>query len=289
MTTTTQEPSPSLPSLSLSAAQRPHPATPPRPDSQVDAATRIQQQLDQISHWVTEPPAPFFPDHFVSIVIPVYNEEQTILSVVEQVLRLPLKMELIVVDDGSCDGTAQRLAAIAPLDGVRVLSHPKNRGKGAAIRSGLQVAEGDFIVIQDADLEYDSSEIISLLLPLANGTADAVYGSRFIVGRPADCGRLQYWGNRLLTCLSNQSLGLKLTDMETCYKAFSRWTLEGMTLQENRFGFEPEVTARLAHLGARIREMPVSYRPRSWAQGKKIGWRDLLSALRCIVRYRWAN
>jgi cellulose synthase/poly-beta-1,6-N-acetylglucosamine synthase-like glycosyltransferase len=211
------------------------------------------------------------------------------VSVVEAVLRLPLNVEVVIVDDGSRDGTRHRLAAISGLEGVRVLYHAKNQGKGAALRTGLAAAEGDFVVIQDADLEYDPSEIVPLLLPLANGAADVVYGSRFIAGRPSGCSRLQYWGNRFLTGLSNQTLGLQLTDMETCYKAMTRWTVDSLELKENRFGFEPEVTARLAHMGARIKEMPVTYRPRSWKQGKKIGFGDLASALRCIFKYSWAR
>lgn len=258
-------------------------------DSAVDIIAQVERQLDQLERLVARPKAPFLPDYLVSIVIPVYNEEKTILPVVEAVLRLPLNVEVVIVDDGSRDGTRHRLAAIAGLEGVRVLYHAKNQGKGAALRTGLAAAEGDFVVIQDADLEYDPSEIVPLLLPLANGAADVVYGSRFIAGRPSGCSRLQYWGNRFLTGLSNQTLGLELTDMETCYKAMTRWTVDSLQLKENRFGFEPEVTARLAHMGARIKEMPVTYRPRSWKQGKKIGFGDLASALRCIFKYSWAR
>lgn len=258
-------------------------------DSAIDIIAQVEQQLDQLERLVARPKAPFLPEYLVSIVIPVYNEEQTILPVVEAVLRLPLNVEVVIVDDGSRDGTRHRLAAIAGLEGVRVLYHAKNQGKGAALRTGLAAAEGDFVVIQDADLEYDPSEIVPLLLPLANGAADVVYGSRFIAGRPSGCSRLQYWGNRFLTGLSNQTLGLQLTDMETCYKAMTRWTVDSLQLKENRFGFEPEVTARLAHMGARIKEMPVTYRPRSWKQGKKIGFGDLASALRCIFKYSWAR
>jgi len=255
----------------------------------LDIITQVEQQLDQLQQMLERPKAPFLPDHFVSVVIPVYNEQATILQVVESVLRLPLDLEVIIVDDGSRDGTRERLAAIEDLAGVRVIYHDQNQGKGAALRTGLSAAEGDLVVIQDADLEYQSSEIVSLLLPLANGAADAVYGSRFIAGRPRSCSFWQYWGNRFLTGLSNQTLGLQLTDMETCYKAFSRWTIDSLQLAENRFGFEPEVTAKLANMGARIREMPVSYQPRTWRQGKKIGMLDLLSAIRCIFRYSWAN
>ncbi len=255
----------------------------------VDIITQVEQQLDNIQRMLDKPKAAFLPDHFVSIIIPVYNEKATILEVVESVLRLPLNMEVIIVDDGSSDGTRDRLSAIAGLEGVQVILHEANMGKGAALRTGLAAAAGDFVVIQDADLEYNSSEIVALLLPLANGTADAVYGSRFVAGRPRNCSKIQYWGNRLLTGLSNQTLGLRLTDMETCYKAFSRWTVDSLQLKENRFGFEPEVTARLANMGARIKEMPVSYRPRTWRQGKKIGIFDLLSAIRCIFRYKWST
>jgi glycosyltransferase involved in cell wall biosynthesis len=251
----------------------------------VDIITRVEEQLAHLDRLLERPKAPFLPQHFVSVVIPVYNEQATILQVVEAVLRQPLHLEVIIVDDGSTDGTRDRLAAIAGLEGVRVIYHDRNQGKGAALRTGLAAADGDFVVIQDADLEYDPSEIVALLLPLANGAADVVYGSRFVAGRPKNCSRLQYWGNRFLTGLSNQTLGIQLTDMETCYKAFSRWTVDSLQLQENRFGFEPEVTARLANMGARIKEMPITYQPRSWRDGKKIGFGDLFSAIRCIFRY----
>jgi len=257
----------------------------PTSATSLDIITRVEQQLSDLERLLEKPKAPFLPQHFVSVVIPVYNEQATILRVVEAVLRQPLNLEVIIVDDGSTDGTRDRLAAIAGLEGVRVIYHEKNQGKGAALRTGLAAADGDLVVIQDADLEYDPSEIVALLLPLANGAADVVYGSRFVAGRPKGCGRLQYWGNRFLTGLSNQTLGLKLTDMETCYKAFSRWTVDSLQLKENRFGFEPEVTARLANLGARIKEMPITYQPRSWRDGKKIGFGDLASTIRCIFRY----
>jgi glycosyltransferase involved in cell wall biosynthesis len=251
----------------------------------LDIIDQVEQQLAELERLLERPKAPFLPQHFVSVVIPVYNEQTTILQVVEAVLRQPLHLEVIVVDDGSTDGTRERLAAIAGLECVRIIYHEKNQGKGAALRTGLSAAEGDLVVIQDADLEYDPSELVALLMPLANGTADVVYGSRFVAGRPRGCSRLQYWGNRFLTGLSNQTLGLQLTDMETCYKAFSRWTVDTLQLQENRFGFEPEVTARLANMGARIKEMPITYQPRSWRDGKKIGFGDLASAIRCIFRY----
>lgn len=260
------------------------------PVSAVDIIEKLESQLDAIQELLDRPQyAPLLPGYSVSVVIPVFNEEATILKVVESVLRLPLNLEVLIVDDASRDGTRERLKAIEQIESVRVLYHEVNQGKGAALRTGLAAANGDFIVVQDADLEYDSSEIVSLLMPLANGAADVVYGSRFIAGRPSGCSRLQYWGNRFLTGLSNQTLGLDLTDMETCYKAFSRWTIDSLELKENRFGFEPEVTAKLAHLGARIKEMPVTYRPRSWREGKKIGFADLFSALRCIVQYRWSK
>lgn len=254
-------------------------------DSALDVIARVEQQIAELERLLEKPKAPFLPQHFVSVVIPVFNEQATILQVVEAVLRQPLNLEVVIVDDGSTDGTRDRLAAIAGLEGVRVIYHDKNQGKGAALRTGLAAAEGDFVVIQDADLEYDPSEIVALLIPLAHGAADVVYGSRFVAGRPQGCSRLQYWGNRFLTGLSNQTLGLKLTDMETCYKAFSRWTVDSLQLTENRFGFEPEVTARLANMGARIKEMPITYQPRSWRDGKKIGFGDLASAIRCIFRY----
>lgn len=267
--------------------------TPPRSTSasltEVDWSARIDDQFQSISQLLAEPRKPFFPDHLVSVVIPAFNEEKTILTVIANVLRLPLNLDVIVVDDCSQDETSRLLRIIDGLPNITVIRKPKNEGKGAALRSGFQIAQGDFVVIQDADLEYNTSEITALLMPLVHGNADVVYGSRFVAGSPAGSSWLHVAGNRLLTSFSNQVNGLELTDMETCYKAFARWTLDSIEVKEDRFGFEPEVTAKLARLGARFAEMPVSYEPRSWKEGKKIGVKDLIRTLYCIARYRWLN
>lgn len=255
----------------------------------VDWAERLGRQLDLIENLLKEPARPFFPDRLISVVIPAYNEEKTILKVIANVLQLPLNLEVIIIDDCSQDETSRLLEMINGLDRIKVVRKDQNEGKGAALRTGFQLAEGDFIVVQDADLEYNTAEISTLLLPLVKGTADVVYGSRFVSGRPAGSSWLHTAGNRMLTRLSNLANGQDLTDMETCYKAFSRWTLDSIDIKEDRFGFEPEVTAKLSRLGARFCEMPISYQARDWSDGKKIGFKDLLRALYCIVKYRFRD
>jgi glycosyltransferase involved in cell wall biosynthesis len=218
--------------------------------------------------------------------MPCYNELRTIAVSVERVVAAPFDKELIVVDDGSTDGTRDVLAGLEHLPGVRVFYQPENRGKGAALHRGFREARGDIVVVQDADLEYDPNDIVGLIAPIVEGHADVVYGSRFL-GGPHRV--LYYWhsvGNFLLTTLSNMVTDLNLTDMETCYKAFRREVLQGIELREERFGFEPEVTVKVARRPElRIFEVPVTYRGRRYDEGKKIGLKDAFRALYCLGKY----
>ena len=221
----------------------------------------------------------------LSVVIPVYNERKTVERVLERVRQLPLSLQVVVVDDGSTDGTRELLPRLEEEGQIDTLVlHEENRGKGAALRTGFAHATGDVVVVQDADLEYDPFELPALLEPILRGWADAVYGSRFLGGPHRVHLFWHYQGNRFLTLLSNVFTDLNLTDMETCYKMVRRDLLETLPLTRERFGIEPELTARLAQAGARIYELPVSYRGRSYADGKKIGWKDGVAALWHIVR-----
>jgi glycosyltransferase involved in cell wall biosynthesis len=227
------------------------------------------------------------PDALVSVVMPCFNERPTVRHSVERVLEAPFRKELLVVDDGSTDGTRDVLREeVERLPNVRVIYQPENRGKGAALRRGFAEARGDIIVVQDADLEYDPRDIPVLVGPIVNGNADVVYGSRFL-GGPHRV--LYFWhsvGNGILTTLSNMVTDLNLTDMETGYKAFRREVLQGIELAEDRFGFEPEVTVKVARRRElRIFEVPVSYSGRRYAEGKKIGLKDAFRALYCLGKY----
>jgi len=223
----------------------------------------------------------------LSVVIPCYNEKNTIRKIVDAVRDSPYpSKEIIIVDDCSNDGTRDILQSeIAPLVD-KILYHDVNRGKGAALRIGIQAATGDIVIIQDADLEYDPNEYPLLVEPILRDRADVVFGSRFMGGQPHRV--LYFWhrvGNGVLTLLSNMFTNLDLTDIETCYKAFRRPIIQAMRIEENRFGFEPEITAKVAKTGCRIYEVGISYYGRTYAEGKKIGWRDGFRALYCIVKY----
>jgi glycosyltransferase involved in cell wall biosynthesis len=223
----------------------------------------------------------------LSVLIPVYNERTTLGQIVERVLAVPLEIELLCVDDGSKDGSREILEELGKLHPqLRVLLQPRNQGKGAALRRGIQEATGDFVLIQDADLEYDPAEYPNLLGPLIQGKADVVYGSRFMGSGPHRV--LYFWhsvGNWILTLLSNMLTNLNLTDMETCYKVFRREVIQAIQLEENRFGFEPEVTVKVAKRRLRVYEVGISYSGRTYEEGKKIGWKDGFRALWCLVKY----
>ncbi|QIL76363.1 glycosyltransferase family 2 protein [Hymenobacter sp. HDW8] len=230
----------------------------------------------------------------LTILIPVYNEDRTITQVLDQLREVELagniQKEIILIDDCSTDSSVSLITTYAvrhPALGLRLLQHFTNQGKGAALHTGIQAATGDYIIIQDADLEYDPADYNALLKPVVRGFADVVYGSRFVGGKPHRV--LFFWhsiGNAVLTFLSNMFTDLNLTDMETGYKLFRRDILQGLVLREKRFGFEPEVTAKMARVpGIRIYEVGISYYGRTYAEGKKINWRDGLWALWCILRY----
>ena len=228
----------------------------------------------------------------VSVVIPVFNEIRTLEQVIKRVQAAPVEKEIILVDDYSNDGSRERVQSLGEQPNVRAVLHDYNQGKGAALRSGFAAATGDVVLIQDADLEYDPNDYPKLLGPIVANEADVVYGSRFSGGETHRV--LYFWhsvGNRFLTLLSNMMTNLNLTDMEVCYKVFRREIIQSIDLKENRFGFEPEVTARLARFrkpdGSRLKifEVGISYAGRTYEEGKKIGWRDGVRAIWCIIRY----
>jgi glycosyltransferase involved in cell wall biosynthesis len=289
---TTGAPSDTIGSVALPPATGPQHGDGQPPASSLPPLERLSQLLallDDEAYTIAPPDYELPAGFLLSIVVPVYNEYDTIGPILARIASLPIPMELIVVDDASQDGTAEILNTLKNIPHVRIVRHSENRGKGAAVRTGFQMARGTVVMVQDADLEYDPADIPRLIRPLVLGQADVVYGSRFLENRSRGSSWIHQAGNRQLTCLSNVTTGLRLTDMETCYKAFRRELLQRIELQQDRFGFEPEITAKIARHGARIVELPVSYCARTWQQGKKIGFRDAVTALYCIARYAWRD
>ena len=224
--------------------------------------------------------------HLLSVVVPVFNERNTVAEIIRRMraVELPVRVEMVIVDDGSSDGSDKVLAALADST-VRVIHHPHNRGKGAAVRTGIEAARGDLILVQDADLEYDPDDWPSLLAPVLKGKARVVYGSRF-TGERKNMLPSHWIGNRLLTLVTNLLYKSTLSDMETCYKLFDRKVLEGVTIESDRFEFEPEITAKVLMKGERIYEVPISYAGREMSEGKKITWKDGFGAMYTLVRFR---
>ena len=223
----------------------------------------------------------------LSIIIPCFNERPTIMQLIEAVRQSPvISKQLVIVDDGSTDGSRELLSSLTQSSDLKILFHSQNMGKGAALRTGFAAADGDICIVQDADLEYDPQEFPLVIQPILDGKADVVYGSRFQGGRPHRV--VYFWhrvGNGFLTLMSNIFTDLNLTDMETCYKAFRREVIQSLSIRENRFGFEPEITAKISKRGLRIYEVGISYYGRTYIEGKKIGWRDGVRAIYCILKY----
>ena len=258
--------------------------------AQVEALVGLAELAFTGEFYPVEPlPCELPPDFKLSIVIPVYNEERTIRELLARVAALPIEKEIVVVDDHSTDSTPAILADLATARELRVIHKLRNEGKGAALRTGFQYVTGTVVAIQDADLEYDPRDLLKLLPPLVHGEADVVYGSRFLHEVPEDKSWVHRLGNWTLTTASNLFTGLRITDMETCHKAFRRELIQSLEIRQNRFGFEPEVTAKLARRKVKFQEVPISYHARSYREGKKIGVRDLVNALWCIVRYGLAD
>lgn len=248
-----------------------------------DSALR---ELDHASQLIDDAQVQVAKSPVLSVIIPAYNESKTIRRVVDSVFSLDIHKQIIVVDDGSTDGTQETIRAMQGQRGIDIVFHLHNQGKGAAIQTGIRLALGDIVIVQDADLEYDPQDILRVIQPILDGETEVVFGSRYLSNSHQDQSALHRFGNACLTGFSNRMTNQRLTDMETCYKAFRRELIQSIPIEQKRFGFEPEITAKLARKKIRIREVPISYKSRSWKEGKKIGIRDLVSTLWCIMRYR---
>ena len=254
----------------------------------IEANLAIAEQTIKVAHEIDRAPAAEATPRIslaVSVVIPVYNERETIVEIVRRVQAVGIHQEIIIVDDFSMDGTRQILMELVREPDIKLLFHGYNRGKGAALRTGFQQAGGDVVLIQDADLEYNPNDLPRMVAMIERGEADVVYGSRFLQHPEQDRSRTHRFGNWLLTRASNMATGQRLTDMETCYKVFRREVLDQLELEQDGFGFEPEITAKISQLGYHIVEVPIEYQYRSYAEGKKIGVKDAANALWCIAKY----
>ncbi len=259
-------------------------------DEMLSELEQIAQQLNSEDSYTPPETECRYPEKFrLSIVMPVFNESQTIRQIIARLLALKIPKEIIVVDDGSQDGTREILQHLADLPELRVVLKPVNQGKGSAVRTGFEQATGDVVLIQDADLEYDPRDIPQLLDPILKRQSNIVYGSRFLTNRWTGSSKLHRLGNRLLTKLSNLTTGLRLTDMETCYKVFRKEVITDLSIHQDRFGFEPEITAKVARRGHKIIELPVRYSARDWSEGKKIGIKDGIETVFCILRYAFCD
>lgn len=259
----------------------------PRVETQPTVA--VLRELDHASQLIADVQRASVSNPRLSVIIPAYNESKTILRVVDSVLGLDVSKQIIVVDDGSTDGTRETIRALQGRPGIDIALHDVNQGKGAAIQTGIRLAIGDILIVQDADLEYDPQDILRVIRPIVDGESEVVFGSRYLANSRQDQSALHRFGNACLTGFSNWMTNQRLTDMETCYKAFRRELIQSIPIEQRRFGFEPEITAKLARKKILIREVPISYRSRSWQEGKKIGVADLFSTLWCIVRYRFCG
>lgn len=254
-------------------------------------AEELTEEVLSDGHDTTGVDYPLPHDFRLSVIVPVFNEENTIATVIQRLMQLPFRTEIAIVDDGSTDGTRSVLARLAHFCDLKIFYHPNNQGKGAAIRTALPEVTGDVVVIQDADMEYNPQDLVQVIRPIVTGEADVAYGSRFLAhnGTSKETSWIRQLGNQTLTCISNCLTGLHLTDMQTALKAFPRKAIQQVNLHENRFGIEPEITAKLAKRNYRFTERPVTYNAQDWSASNKISWKDGLVALWCILRYRMAD